>query len=652
MQLSATDADTPASDLRFEAIRVPVNSTLDAETGEFRFTTDEFSGGLFFNIDVRVTDSDGLSDEQRFRVTVNEVNRDPAITVIDDVTIAADEPLSIQALANDPDRPRDTLTFSLAEAPDGATISDTGEIAFAPTAAQLGSSEPFRFTVEVTDGNGGSATESFDVTIDNSTPVLDFIENQEIDEQESLELQLTATDPNGNDDELTFELVAGPIGSTLDPDTGIFRWTPNEFAGGNPFFNVDVRVTDSEGFSDAQRFRVFVNETNVIPVLQSLADISIEPEEAISIQAVATDSDVPADTLTFTLSTAPEGATISDQGLIEWTPASTITAGTFAFTVVVNDGNGGSATESFNVTVGTSAPVLGFIEDQEIDEAQSLEVQLTATDPNGNDDELTFELVAGPIGSTLDPDTGIFLWTPNEFAGANPFFNVDVRVTDAEGFSDTQRFRVFVNEANVIPVLQSLADISIEPEEAISIQAVATDSDVPVDTLTFTLSTAPEGATISDEGLIEWTPANTITTGTFAFTVVVNDGNGGSATESFNVTVGSAVDTITLLENDDFLSTESRQIVVGPDVNSLSFEFTPEFDTTDDFVNDAFEVALVDADGQSLVHTFNTERDAFFNVPKARPQRQASTRFRPVMWLRWIFHISPKGPLRILCSAW
>jgi YbbR domain-containing protein len=39
------------------------------------------------------------------------------------------------------------------------------------------------------------------------------------------------------------------------------------------------------------------------------------------------------------------------------------------------------------------------------------------------------------------------------------------------------------------------------------------------------------------------------------------------------------------------------------------------FDTTDpDSINDAFEVALVDAQGNSLIHTIQPNRDAFFNI--------------------------------------
>ena len=317
-QLSATDEDTPAGDLRFEAIRIPVNATLDPITGQFDWTTNESSGDRFFNVDVKVTDTEGLSDEKRFRITVNEVNRDPTIFAISDVTLSQDDPLSVQVVASDPDRPRtgprDVLTYSLATAPAGATISDTGEISWTPTADQLENSDPYEIVVQVADDKGGSTTESFEVTIDNRAPVLNFIENREVDELQPVEIRLSATDPNGNDDDLVFELVGGPVGSSLDPNTGVFNWTPGEFAGATDFFNVDVRVTDSEGLSDSQRFRIIVNEANVIPVLQSIDDVAIDAGQSISIQSVATDSDVPMDTLTFSLSDSPDSATITDQG--------------------------------------------------------------------------------------------------------------------------------------------------------------------------------------------------------------------------------------------------------------------------------------------------------------------------------------------------
>ena len=72
---------------------------------------------------------------------------------------------------------------------------------------------------------------------------------------------------------------------------------------------------------------------------------------------------------------------------------------------------------------------------------------------------------------------------------------------------------------------------------------------------------------------------------------------------------------VTLVEGDSFDVDWTSPIAI-PDSGSLSFSFSNlVFDTTDeDFVNDAFEVALLDENGKSLVRTIDPGRDAFFNV--------------------------------------
>ena len=49
------------------------------------------------------------------------------------------------------------------------------------------------------------------------------------------------------------------------------------------------------------------------------------------------------------------------------------------------------------------------------------------------------------------------------------------------------------------------------------------------------------------------------------------------------------------------------------------------FDTSDTFdINDAFEVALLDAAGNSLVHTVGTGQNTFFNLTEGLPVAQAA----------------------------
>jgi hypothetical protein len=95
--------------------------------------------------------------------------------------------------------------------------------------------------------------------------------------------------------------------------------------------------------------------------------------------------------------------------------------------------------------------------------------------------------------------------------------------------------------------------------------------------------------------------------------------SGGTAPHAGTVTVvdGDAV----LCEGNSFLVTLSYSFTVPENSGDLTFTYTNlNLDTTDTaFINDAFEVALVDQDGFSIVSAFSPSRDAFFNIAEELP---------------------------------
>ncbi len=66
--------------------------------------------------------------------------------------------------------------------------------------------------------------------------------------------------------------------------------------------------------------------------------------------------------------------------------------------------------------------------------------------------------------------------------------------------------------------------------------------------------------------------------------------------------------------------TIDRQFTIPEFPQTLEFTYDAFFDTTDpDFVNDAFEAALVDDDGFSLVDTYQIDRDSYLNLTEGLP---------------------------------
>lgn len=92
-------------------------------------------------------------------------------------------------------------------------------------------------------------------------------------------------------------------------------------------------------------------------------------------------------------------------------------------------------------------PVLGAIGPREVAEGSTLSFQAVATDPDAGDD-LTYSLGPGaPSGATLDPDTGVFSWTPADEAGSPFLITIIVRDNGSPQLSDQETIVVTVHNA-------------------------------------------------------------------------------------------------------------------------------------------------------------------------------------------------------------
>src|SRR5204863_606173 len=178
--------------------------------------------------------------------------------------------------------------------------------------------------------------------------------NQVISELTTLNVSASATDSDIPANTLTFTLVSPPAGVAINPNTGAISWTPTEAQGPSTnMITVVVADNGSPNLSDTKSFTVTVNEVNTAPVLTVPTNQVINELTTLSVSASATDSDIPTNTLTFSLVSPPDGMTINpDTGVIAWTPSAVQSPGTNTITVVVTD-NGSpnlSDTNSFVVT--------------------------------------------------------------------------------------------------------------------------------------------------------------------------------------------------------------------------------------------------------------------------------------------------------------
>src|SRR6185369_1223271 len=108
---------------------------------------------------------------------------------------------------------------------------------------------------------------------------------------------------------------------------------------------------------------------------------------------------------------------------------------------------------------------------------------------------LTYNLVNPPAGAQISAN-GVIAWTPSEAQGAST--NLITTVVSDNGIpplSATNTFTVIVTEVNSAPLLTVPPDQTINELATLSVSASATDSDIPANSLLFSLLSPPVGMT-------------------------------------------------------------------------------------------------------------------------------------------------------------
>ena len=463
-----------------------------------------------------------VADFAHYQIITNGLASPP------DQVVSEGDSLVVPFGAQDFGLPPPNLTFSLDTAPAGATINPTnGVFSWTPTFAQGPSTN--LIIVRVTDDGEPTmtATNAFSVVVQeaNQPPVLASIPPQTVNELTPLTMTNTASEANLHAT-VGYALLNPRTGAGIAAN-GVIVWTPSEAQG--PGTNVITTVATSSDLLDlvnptlsaTNSFTVVVNEVNTAPVLTVPATQTVNELATLSVSVSATDSDIPANPLTFALVSAPPGMTINPaSGLITWTPSQAQSPSTNVVQVSVTDTNPPavnakslSVTNSFTVIVRevNQAPVLPAVARQTVNELTLLTVTDTASHANLHS-MVSYALLNPPTGASI-AGNGVITWTPSKAQG--PGTNVITTVATSTDLLDmlnptltvTNSFTVVVNEVNTPPILGVLSSYTVNPGQAISFTATATDSDIPTNTLTFSLIAPPTGASIDPgSGLFTWRP--------------------------------------------------------------------------------------------------------------------------------------------------
>ena len=260
----------------------------------------------------------------------------------------------------------------------------------------------------------------------------------------------------------------------------------------------------------SQAVPVTVKNVNRAPVLDLIADISVNEMETVNFNPTATDSD--GDSLTFTYSgwmTSPGHVTTYDD------------AGKHTVTVTVSDGD---LTDSQNVSVivnNVNRPPAANAQKVSLNEDTPAAIVLTGSDPDQT--TLQYVLVSAPVHGALSGNAPHVTYTPHKnYNGPDAF---TCKVNDGSTDSAAATVDILVQPVNDAPVLTFVGNKSVN--ENARLEFIVTASDAEADNLTITA--AP---------LTSWMNFNGAT-----FTADPGFGDSGNYTVTFTVTDGTSTDT-------------------------------------------------------------------------------------------------------------
>ena len=592
--------------------------SFDANTRTFSGTPTNDDVGTI-SVKVTATDNSGASASDAFDLTIHNTNDVPTVAnAIVDQTAMEDAPFSFTVPADtfhDVDA-GDSLSYSASLA-DGSALPgwlsfdpNTRTFSGTPANADVGT---ISVKVTATDNSGASASDTFDLTVENINDAPVAL-NDAYSVEGDTTLDIAAPGVLGNDtdadgDPLTAQWVSGPADGTLTLDLdGSFTYTPDlNFTGPDTFA---YQAHDGVVGSSTATVTITVGVVNEAPLAVDDA-YSVDEDMTLDIAApgvLGNDTDADGQPLTARLASGSGHGTLTlnSNGSFTYTPDADFN-GPDRFTYQANDGFANSHTAAVTVTVNAvndaptvANPIADNLATEDVPFSFTVPVNIFHDVDAGDSLSYAASLSNGsalPSWLSFDPNTRTFGGIPaNDDVGV---ISVKVTATDNSDASASDTFDLTVQNTNDAPTVANAIVDQIATEDApFSFTAPAdTFQDVDVgDSLSYAASLA-DGSTLPgwlnfdpNTCTFSGTPAND-NVGVISVKVTATDNSGASASDTFDLTV----------QNTNDAPTVANPIADRMTMEDAPFTFTVPVNTFHDMdVGDSLSYAASLADGSAL----------------------------------------------------
>jgi hypothetical protein len=513
INVSASD---PEGFMPFLYINNPPDSSTFVDhrngTGTFTYYPNYFAAGVH-NVRFIAMDNGGLTDYEDVAITVTDVNRPPHIVYAGDTLVYEGGTLVATVTAYDStDYIPGPLALTVGHTPPHSTFMLTGNgvgrFTFTPDYDQAGIDSAF-FLVVDSDSPPLSDQKWVRIRIINVNrpPVMPQPAAREIHQGDTLNMTITATDPDG--DPLTMFINNYPPNPGLPPNAqfqdqgggiGVFRFTPDFTQTG--IFIINFAATDGHQIVTRPTLIQVDDMGNQRPTLNPIGPLSVREGDSLFVTITSTDPDSTRPTLTLQspLHNMSFGDLGNGTGIMQY-HALYNQSGNYNLLFVASDGQLADS-ELVPLTVieaGNQRPNLAHIVDRSVAEGATLTFSVSATDPDSTIPHLGAHVLPANA-SFVDSlnGRGVFSFAPNFFQSGN--YPITFTATDAQdpALVDSQLVHITVTDVNRRPTFDPIAPDTVREGDTLVFTVTAHDPDSTIPLLN--VGHIPPNATFTDNG--------------------------------------------------------------------------------------------------------------------------------------------------------